>query len=242
MRILLTADLHYTLRQYDWLLGAAAGFDAMVLAGDHMDVSSAVPAEVQIAALSASLAALAGRTRLLACSGNHDLNARNGAGEKTADWLAPLRSAALAVDGVTVCIGDTLFTLCPWWDGPDARLALERQLESAAAQRTSAQQRWVWAYHAPPDGALSWNGRRHYGDPVLPELVARHAPSAVLCGHIHEAPFRSGGSWIDRIGATWLFNAGRQIGQVPARIEIDFERATARWIWMEGMEERSLAQ
>ena len=36
-----------------------------------------------------------------------------------------------------------------------------------------------------------------------------------------------------------VFNAGRQIGPVPTRIELDTETATARWTWMEGVEERS---
>ncbi len=31
MRLLLTSDLHYKLRQYDWLLAKAATFDAVVL-------------------------------------------------------------------------------------------------------------------------------------------------------------------------------------------------------------------
>jgi Icc-related predicted phosphoesterase len=237
MRILLTSDLHYKLRQYDWLIGAAAGFDAVVIAGDHIDASLDVPTEVQIAALSASFAAVAQKSRLLVCSGNHDLNARNGEGEKMADWLAPVRSAALAVDGDTVSIGDTLFTVCPWWDGPAARAAVERLLDQASAQRSG---RWVWVYHAPPEGALSWTGKRHFGDPALPELIRRHRPTAVLCGHIHEAPFRSGGSWIDRVGATWLFNAGGQIGDTPARIEIDFTRQSARWVSLAGTEEKSL--
>jgi Icc-related predicted phosphoesterase len=62
----------------------------------------------------------------------------------------------------------------------------------------------------------------------------------VLCGHIHEAPFRKDGSWIDRIGDTWLFNAGHQIGDVPARIEIDFGKGRARWVTSEDTDERSL--
>ena len=82
--------------------------------------------------------------------------------------------------------------------------------------------------------SCSWTGKRHYGDAALPELVKRHSPTAVLCGHIHEAPFKTGGSWIDRIGETWLFNAGRQIGDVPARIEIDFARAGGAWISIAG--------
>jgi Icc-related predicted phosphoesterase len=237
MRILLTSDIHYALRQYDWLIRAAADFDAVVIAGDHIDISSAVPSEVQIAALSATLTAVAQNGRLLVCSGNHDLNARNGEGEKTADWLDAIRSAALAVDGDTVEVGDTLFTVCPWWDGPHARAGIEQMLDSASQRRSG---RWVWVYHAPPEGVLSWTGKRHYGDAVLPELVRRHSPTAVLCGHIHEAPFKNGGSWIDRMGDTWLFNAGRQIGNVPARIEIDFTQQAARWISLAGMEEKAL--
>ena len=237
MRILLTSDLHYKLRQYDWLIGAAERFDAVVIAGDHVDTFLPVPSIVQTAALSATFAAVAQKSRLLVCSGNHDLNARNGQGEKTADWLAPIRSAALAVDGDTVEVGDTLFTVCGWWDGPHARDSVEHMLETASRQRKD---RWIWVYHAPPEGVLSWTGKRHYGDALLPELVKRYAPTAVLCGHIHEAPFKTGGSWFDRIGDTWLFNAGNQIGEVPARVEIDFAQQAARWISLAGIEEKAL--
>ena len=237
MRLLLTSDLHYKLRQYDWLIGAAAAFDAVVIAGDHIDSFLPVPGAVQIAALTASFAAVAQKSRLLVCSGNHDLNAWSVEGEKTADWLGQARGAALAVDGDTVEVGDTLFTICPWWDGPYARAGIERMLDRAAAQRRD---RWVWVYHAPPESPLSWTGKRHYADAVLPELIRRHSPTAVLCGHIHEAPFRNGGSWNARIGDTWLFNAGNQIGDVPARIEIDFAQRSARWVSLAGVEEQAL--
>lgn len=237
MRILLTSDLHYRLRQYDWVIGAAARYDAVVIAGDHIDGFQPVPSPVQIAALSASFAAVAQKSRLLVCSGNHDLNARNRAGEKTADWLDAIRGPTLAVDGDTVSVGDTLFTVCPWWDGPHARAGVEQMLENASRQRTG---RWIWVYHAPPVGVLSWTGKRHFGDVVLPELIERHSPTAVLCGHIHEAPFKNGGSWIDRIGDTWLFNAGNQIGDVPAFVEIDFSLQSARWNSLAGMEHKPL--
>lgn len=237
MRLLLTSDLHYQLRQYDWLIQAAPRFDAVVIAGDHLDTALSLPGTVQMAALRASFAAIARSTQLLVSSGNHDLNARSAAGEKIADWLDALRGETLAVDGDTRCIAGRLFTVCPWWDGPDARQGVEHLLEQAAAQR---EQDWIWVYHAPPEGPLSWTGKRHYGDPLLPALIQRYQPTAVLCGHIHEAPFRSGGSWVERIGDTWLFNAGRQIGEVPARVEIDFSQKLARWISIEGVEERSL--
>lgn len=241
MRVLLTSDLHYRLRQYDWLVAAAGSFDAVVVAGDHVDIASPVPAQVQVAALSASLGQLAARVPALVCSGNHDLDVRSAADEKTAGWLAALRLPGLVVDGDTVCIGDTLFTVCPWWDGPVAMEGVRRQLEAAAARRAeSSSGRWVWVYHAPPTGVLSWNGRRHFGDPLLQELIARHAPSAVLCGHIHEAPFKPDGGWAERAGRTWVFNAGRQIGDVPAHIAIDFAAGRATWRSLAGVEELGL--
>ena len=147
MRLLLTSDLHYSLKQYDWLLKAAPHFDALVIAGDHVDAMSPVPAVVQMAALSASLGALASKTRLLVCSGNHDLNAWTIEGEKTAGWLSSLAGKAMAVDGDTLEVGDTLFTVCPWWDGPYARARVEKMLDEASGRRRG---RWVWIYHAPP--------------------------------------------------------------------------------------------
>ena len=87
MRLLLLSDLHYTLRQFDWVLSRASEFDVVILAGDLLSVAAPVAVEAQIVAVRATLRKLAGMTKVIACSGNHDLNALNSAGEKTADWL-----------------------------------------------------------------------------------------------------------------------------------------------------------
>ena len=42
MRLLVVADLHYSLPQYDWLVDFVGGFDAVIIAGDHIDLSSSV--------------------------------------------------------------------------------------------------------------------------------------------------------------------------------------------------------
>ena len=39
VKLLLVADLHYTLRQYDWIDSVAEEFDAVVVAGDKLFVS-----------------------------------------------------------------------------------------------------------------------------------------------------------------------------------------------------------
>ena len=47
MRILLVSDLHYSLPQFDWVVQQAPSFDLVAIAGDHLDLASAVPIEAQ---------------------------------------------------------------------------------------------------------------------------------------------------------------------------------------------------
>ena len=82
MRVLLVSDLHYDLRKLDWVLAEAAGVDLLVLAGDLLDVASALPLDAQIAVVLEYLRRYAERTTTVVCSGNHDLDHRNAAGEK----------------------------------------------------------------------------------------------------------------------------------------------------------------
>jgi predicted phosphodiesterase len=77
MRILLVSDLHYGLASFDWVLDNAPNFDVVVLAGDHLDVSSLVPLESQIVVVRTYLRKMAELTTVIACSGNHDLTATN---------------------------------------------------------------------------------------------------------------------------------------------------------------------
>jgi Icc-related predicted phosphoesterase len=238
MRLLLVSDLHYRLRQFDWLSAAAGdsalALDLVCIAGDLLDIRSAVPIEAQEVAVSAHLRTLGERIPLLVASGNHDLDGRDSAGEKAAGWLSRLRLPRVYVDSDSLMVGDTLFTVCPWWDGPIGQKALDERLEAEAAR---PKRRWVWAYHSPPSGsALSWDGRKEYGDSVLTEWLPRFKPDVVLTGHIHQAPFADHGGWADRIGPTWLFNPGQQHGDVPEHVVIDFADGSATWFSSTGLE------
>jgi len=51
MRCLLVSDLHYTLKQFDWVFSKAAAFDVVVIAGDHLDISSGVELQAQTAVI-----------------------------------------------------------------------------------------------------------------------------------------------------------------------------------------------
>src|SRR6185436_14258888 len=119
MQYLLVSDLHYTLRQFDWLHNVAGRYQVVVVAGDHLDLSSSVAFEGQIVVILKYLQRLHARARL-----------------------------GVATDGDTLEVDDTLFTICPWWDGPATRAEVAAQLARDVAAR--AGRRWVWVYHSPP--------------------------------------------------------------------------------------------
>jgi Icc-related predicted phosphoesterase len=232
MRYLVASDLHYSLPQLDWIADQAPEFDAVVLAGDHLDVAGHADIGAQIALTVAFLSALADRTTVVVNSGNHDLTGRRQDGEKSAVWLSRV-DARVTRDGGSVPVGDDLVTACAWWEGPASRAELELQLAAAAETRPSG--RWIWVYHSPPDESpTAWSGQRHFGDDVLNGLIELHEPDIVLTGHVHEAPFRPDGSWHDRIGHTIVLNAGRQPGPIPAHLVVDTGAGDVEWWSLEG--------
>lgn len=235
MRVLLVSDLHYDLRKLDWLVARtrdpAAELDVAVVAGDLLDISSPVPLDTQITVVLTYLERLADTLPTVVCSGNHDLDTRGPSGEKITRWLAEARHHGVVVDGDSLDRDRWRFTACEWWEGPETLAALEARLDAAAADRPD---HWAWVFHGPPEGLLSWTGKRHYGDPELPRLLDVYEPDVVLCGHIHEAPFTAEGAWFERRGRTWLFNAGYQPGAEPTFIELDLDTRTASWSSMAG--------
>ena len=149
MRLLVAADLHYTLRQLDWVERVAGDYDLVILGGDELDVASSVPLDAQIKVLLRYVEAIARKSVVLVNSGNHDLNARDADGEKVAAWLPDAKRDGVYVDGDTLSMGDVLFTVCPWWDGPLAQRRVEQQLAADRDQRPGT---WTWVYHSPPKG------------------------------------------------------------------------------------------
>lgn len=240
LKCLLVSDLHYVLKQLDWLHAVADQFDLVVVAGDTLDISSSVAMDAQIVVVLSYLRRLEQRTRVVVSSGNHDLNGVSARGERLAVWMSRVGDLGVSTDGDFLEVEGVTVTVCPWWDGEIARAMVGEQLEADAARRG---RRWIWVYHAPPDESpVSWSGQRHFGDRDLLEWIRRYQPDIVLTGHIHQSPFRAGGSWVDRIGATWVFNAGRQIGPSPTHVVIDLAAEIATWSSLAGTERVRLDQ
>src|SRR4030088_2020615 len=228
MRCLVVADLHYSLPQFDWLLSAAPNFDLVIFAGDALDIGSSVDFRAQIVVGKKYLSLLSGITKVIRCSGNPDLDERSPEGEKSSRLTGDVRELGNACDGDSLTVGDTLFTVCPWWDGPLVKARLEDQLRKAALVRP---QRWIWVHHAPPaNSPTSWGGKRFFGDVELVQWIQTWQPSMVISGHVHQSPFISEGSWFDRLGDTWVFNTGLQPGRPPTCIVLHLDEGTPVWL------------
>ncbi len=240
MQFLHVADLHYSLPQLDWLADISARFEVVVLGGDVLDLGSRVDFGAQITVAQKYVRRISSRTKLILCSGNHDLDSLGSEGEKVAAWLTDLREDGVVVDGESVTVGDTLFTVCPWWDGPLTQSALANQLAVDALRRPA---RWVWANHSPPQSSpTSWTGTRSMGDPELDLWITTYSPDIVLSGHVHQSPFIRNGTWADKIGNTWVFNPGHQYGAPPAHVVFDTDAGEALWISAMGAQTVKLDQ
>ncbi len=239
MRLLLVADIHYALKQFDWITEVADDFDVICVAGDLLDVAGHVPAAAQIVVVRAYLSKLAQKAKVLVCSGNHDLTGPDHTGENVAHWIPPLAQIDVVPDGSHALVDGTLFSVLPWWDGRQTRNRIATQLTE---DRRKKEDRWIWVHHAPPaNTATAWNGSRFTGDGNLVDWIDRYRPDMVLSGHVHQAPFTGDGSWVDRVNETWVFNMGQQPGDAPAFIIYDSDENEAVWYSLAGVETVSLS-
>ena len=238
MKLLVVSDLHFGLGQFDWVVQQADKYDVVIIAGDLLDIAGHLDLDSQITVVVKYLRMISSKTRLLVSSGNHDGDEKNDTDEYIARWLQRVRAEGLVVDGASFEIGDARFSVCPWWDGPATREAMQSFLRLEAVKPSKT---WLWVHHAPPDGlGVSWTGKEHAGDAFLVSSINELQPDFVFSGHIHNSPFRAGGAWASRIGKTWIFNSGRQLGVPPAYIAIDLAQHTARWVSQAGTEDLRL--
>lgn len=236
MKILIVSDIHYSLRQFDWLVSNCGDHDMVIIAGDVMELASAVDTDTQAAVVGQYFRKICADRPLIVCSGNHDL-VEEFDGTRSTEWLEDLAIPGLVVDHGSWENDQVRILSLPWWESEEDRDRIESWLDEQVNENDLRPVFWV--NHAPPMGAkISWNGKRDLGDKHLVGWIERWRPTAVISGHIHNAPYYPDGSWIDKVGDTVVINGGRQIGEKPATIEIEMTEGVIVWCGMEGCEEQ----
>ena len=125
-------------------------YDLLIIIGDLMDLMSPVSKQKQIDTIKEYLEEYSKRVPVLVCSGNHDLDFESSTGELSSEWLKQLNHKFIRVDGDHYMQDGYLFSLCPWWDGPEVRTRMADMLKKH--DQIDAKQR-IWIHHAPPQGS-----------------------------------------------------------------------------------------
>lgn len=234
MKVLTVGDLHYNMRQFDWVLANAERYGMIIIAGDLLNIAGHVDLDTQILVVNKYLQRLKAQTTLVVCSGNHDGDRKSAEGEFFADWLDASVLDGIHGDGASLSCDGWQFSVCPWWDGPVCREKVDTFLK---AEGNKATENWFVVHHAPPTATRpAWTGKRDFGDAHLRTFIEEHQPRVVLSGHIHNAPFRQENGWYDRIGKTWIFNAGYQMGELPPCLVFDLHSGKVDWASLAGQE------
>ena len=241
MRVLLVSDLHYDLRKLDWVLAESAGVDLLVLAGDLLDIASAVPLDAQIAVVLEYLrASPSARPRWCARATTTSTTATRPARRRPRG--SPRRGPdGVAVDGDSVTVGRL--------DGDGLRVVGGAGDAGGAGSRSSTRPagraRTVDVGLARARRRVRCPGRAHAttatrscrGSSTL------HRPDVVLCGHIHQAPFVPRGAWVERRGDDVAVQRWPPARPDPdERLHRPHERSRASWWSFDGTGEVSLGE
>lgn len=246
MKFLITSDLHGREDWYFWLLGQSSLYDALIVAGDLLDMSNE-PTE-QIAKLWNWTLMVKQKTTLLVCDGNHDFNSRAfewvdvpiftgnpawhhfaAAAQSAEHWMDVLTEDEVMIgSGVTAALpklGGAIVTSL-YDDNRSNHVNSGLWEEGAMLRRKSQGAAWFVLHHRPPKGLL---GDAESASPDLEELIDEYQPRAVFCGHDHQSPFRKA-TCAEVFGLSAVFNPGwKQKTAIPCHILLDTRTMKYEW-------------
>lgn len=253
MRLLLTSDLHRDGAKLLWLLDGAPQHDALLVAGDLLDIFSNTPiSEQKSAALRWRDVVLNSGKAFAWCSGNHDFFYGDHTPTSAASplWMRESPSTKkYATDGESrvLQVGDDkiAITTLPWpVHGGDVLLndhtvsyhEFVRDLLQEG-KRLQADMPWIVLCHEAPGetplAATSVAFNVAFEAVYARKMIEAAQPDFSLHGHIHRAPTAPGGSWIWQLGKTVCFNAGQSDSGEPLHHILLEWRKRGNWtaIW-----------
>jgi Icc-related predicted phosphoesterase len=226
LRVLLTADLHFSIPWFEWLIAKGWAFNPVCIAGDFLDLFSEQPKPKQVAQMQGYLRHLASITNVAFCSGNHDsygpiIPAARG---PSYPWLVELDNLPSVIsDGQTRIVGELIVTTLPYCANADAKRIL---LDRGRSIRKSRGLKWLVLHHEPPP--LLENSEA--GEREAGILLAEYQPDFWLSGHLHDLPYKLGGKWFHEFGTTIVLTPGQILeASWPNHIELDTETGKIEW-------------
>ena len=252
MRLLLTSDLHRDGAKLLWLLEEAPAHDALLVAGDLLDIFSNTSLEDQKTGTLRwrQLVQDAGKS-FAWCSGNHDFfyGERTPMSGDSPLWMKESPSSPTFVtDGESRLLeagGEKIaITTLPWpvrWDlfmdGYRTTYIdfdfVKNLLRVGKRLKVEACVPWIILFHEPPGGTPLSATSISPEEDFARRIIETAEPDFSLHGHIHQAPTNPGGSWIWKTGKTVCFNSGQSECNEPLQYILLECRAPGDWtaIW-----------
>lgn len=223
---------------FRWLINNALRYDLVCIAGDILDMFGPNLGHQQVVRVIKHLKLLQAKVPLTLCLGNHDIDYE----KKLRDSLSNESKFSSLLEGASGSFlnrqgnpGLTVTSL-PYRASPTHNEKLLGE-GKALAEKTGFP--WLVLHHEPParlESRASLSLRENVLDLggcfFLREAIQQFAPSFILSGHLHQAPYENG--FAEKFNSTWCFNPGRLDGapaaSSPNRITLILkEESVAVW-------------
>ena len=226
--ILITADLHYRKKWFEWLIRQASGFEAVFIAGDFLDMFVTEPRTAQAREVQSWLRRLSEATKVAICSGNHDSAGKQVTWDRAPvyQWLAELGKVTnIITDGCTRLLDDTIITTVPYHCSPPQKaIWLDR---GASLRKSHLEQKWIVLHHVPPPLRPSPTAE----EMEALDLVKTYRPDFFISGHIHDLPYQVGNTWRKNIGETTIIMPGQLLDSpIPNHAILELPSGQGRWV------------
>ncbi len=238
MRLLLVGDLRGHAPWLRWVLREAHRYELVALAGDLLDVYLEAPLARQADRSLRFLRALAERTEVAVCSGNHDATDEAAITPRgpLPGWLARLGDEGCWIlDGAAkVVSGRLAVTSLGYLTDHETKRA---SLRLGSDLRRSGDLPWLVLNHHPPASDATIG----HEESIAGALLREFRPDFWACSRLYGQGALHGFRWRQTLAGTTVLNAAQLIpaghplsGEHPTHIVLDLATGTAEWVQSDG--------
>jgi len=226
VRLLLTADLHFRLHWFRWLIVQAPDFDLVCIAGDLLDMFKSETRLEQAREVARLIREPADVVPVAVCSGNHDNAGRLVSHDRASlyEWFIDLGTHGnIITDGSTRKLEKLIVTAIPYHC---SRQEKSIWLDRGPTIRRQTGITWIVLHHVPAKTGSGVSGE----ESEAAELLATYRPDYFVSGHDHAFPYTSGQSWNQKLGEVRLLVPGQLLSApTPNYIKLDSESGELSW-------------
>ncbi len=226
MKLLLTADLHYRVDWFRWLIEQAPIYDLVCIAGDLLDMFMPETRIEQAREVTRLVRELADIVPVAVCSGNHDNAGKLVSHDRASvyEWFIDLgRHRNIITDGSTRNLENLIVTAIPYFCSKEQKSVW---LDRGFTIRKQNGKPWMVLHHVPAKIGSRVSGE----ESESAELLATYQPDYFVSGHDHAFPYTSGQGWNQKIGETRLLVPGHLLrAPFPNFIKLDTASGESSW-------------